>query len=364
VQFLFPGHPQSLSSQASILSVNRLIDLEDIFLLVCAALQFLSSDSAEDRRYAYVFFFYMCVTAPLLFLRNRWAALNPSLLWDFAIDLPPLAFILLALTPMPAWARNFRAADKLVYLVRGASPLFISLALTLLGIGISGSHFYVGCTGILLGIIGYGLRNAIIHGKLLETEGNLVRTQQKLEVQASRDGLTGIPNRRIFDQTLNREWRVAARSGVVFAVLMIDVDCFKGFNDAYGHQKGDECLVAVAKLVQESLLRAGDFVARYGGEEFAVVLPGTSITAAQVIGERLRDGVAKLAIPNTSSLHLYVTISIGVATSDTPGVTDMTSLLRAADQALYCAKNAGRNRVEIIDATDASFSNNLLENNL
>jgi diguanylate cyclase (GGDEF)-like protein len=351
VQFLFPAHPQSLSADASILSVNRLIDFENTFLLICGVLQFLSADNAEDRRFAYLFFSYIAIGVPLLAIRNRYAMHYPTPIWDLALDVSPLVLILLSLNPIPAWARSFRASDQLVYLVRGGSPLFISLALTLLGIGVSTSHFYVGITGILLGIIGYGLRNAIIHGKLLKTEDSLVIATQELEVQASRDGLTGIPNRRLFDQTLHREWRVATQTGNPFAVLMLDVDSFKGFNDAYGHQKGDECLIAVAKTVQELLLRAGDFVARYGGEEFAVILPGASIPVAMAIGERLRAGVAELSIPNTSSAHNYVSISVGAATSDTPGVTDMTSLLRAADQALYRAKNTGRNRVETIDAS-------------
>lgn len=349
LQLLFRASAQAASAQASILSVNRLIDFEGVFLLVCAALQFLSSGTLEDSRYAYVFFVYLGITTPLLAMRNRLAASYPSTIWDFALDIPPLVFILLALNPMPQWVRNFRAPDAVVHLVRGGTPLFMSLALTLLGIGVSGSHFYLGSAGVLLGIIGYGLRNAFIHGKLLETEESLVMVQMELELEASRDGLTGIPNRRIFDQTLSREWRTAARNGAPLAVLMIDIDLFKGLNDAYGHQAGDECLISVAKAILDLLPRAGDFVGRYGGEEFAAILPGTSIAGAQAVAERLRSGIFRLAIPNPSSKYDYVTISIGVATGDAASVSDLAFLLRASDEALYRAKRAGRNRIEAVD---------------
>ena len=347
VQFLSPGSFHSLSDQDTILSENRLIDLEGMFLIVCAALQFLSSDSTEDRRFTYVFFCYMMVSMPVLAFRNRWNVLHPSPTWDLLVDLAPLAFILLAISPTPAWVYNVRTSDRLSYLVRGGSPMFMSFALTLFGMGMSGSHRYIGSAGILLGITGYGLRNAIIQGKLLYTEQSLTLAKQELEMQASRDGLTGIPNRRLFDETLRREWRIAARTGIPLALLMIDVDSFKGFNDTYGHQKGDECLIAVATAIQDSLVRAGDFAARYGGEEFAVILPGPHITAAQVIGERLREAVAVLMIPHTGSRHGFVSISVGAATSDCLGVSDITSLVEASDHALYGAKHGGRNCVKI-----------------
>ncbi len=355
LQLLFPAHTQRTSPQANILSVNRLIDFEDLFLMACAAIQFLSSDSLEDRRYAYVFSFYITVTGPLLAMRNRLAARYPSTIWDFALDIPPLVFILLALNPLPLWVINFRPSGKVVHLVRGGSPLFMSLALTLLGIGVSGSHFYIGNAGVLIGIIGYGLRNAVVHGKLLETEERLMTAKQELEVQASRDGLTGIPNRRMFDQTLSREWRASARTGSSLAVLMIDLDFFKGLNDAYGHQKGDECLVVIANAIHGMLPRAGDFVGRYGGEEFAVILPGTATTGALAVAERLRSVVVQLAIPNSSSHYDYVTVSIGVAAGDAASTPDLSDLLRASDEALYRAKRAGRNRVEVAGLT-ASMS--------
>lgn len=351
VLILSPASPDGASSQANILSINRLIDFESIFLLVCASLQFLAADGAEDRRFFYIFFCYMAVSTPLFAIRNRWAARYPFTIWDLALDIPGLVFLLLALNPVPRWVYNFRAPSAIVHWVRGGSPLLTSLALTLLAIDVSRSHFLRGSVGILLGIAAYGMRNAIIHGKLLETEDSLVIAKQELEEQASRDGLTGIPNRRVFDQTLKREWRAAIQTGNALAVLMIDLDFFKALNDAYGHQRGDECLVAVAKAIQDELPRSGDFVGRYGGEEFVVILPATSTSGAKAVAERLRSSVIHLAIPHLLSQHDYLTVSTGVAVGDAACVPELEFLLKAADEALYRAKKAGRNRVEAVDLT-------------
>jgi diguanylate cyclase (GGDEF)-like protein len=351
LQIMAPGPANSASSVVRILSVNRLIDFESIFLTVCAALEFVSSESGEDRRFLYVFFCFMSVSTPVIAMRNRWAARYPNTLWDLVVDVPPLVFLLFALHPMPGWAYRFRAPRAIAHMVRGGSPLFMSLAITLLGITVLRYHFIGGVFGILLGIVGYGLRNAIIHGKLLETEDSLVVAKQELELQASLDGLTGISNRRVFDNTLKREWRAAIQTGNPFAVLMIDIDLFKGLNDFYGHQVGDGCLVAVATALQRMLPRAGDFVARYGGEEFAVILPGTSIAGAMAVAERLRLGVTELAIPHRQSPHGCVTISAGAAIGDAFSVPELSLLLKAADEALYRAKRAGRNRVEGVDLT-------------
>jgi len=350
-QILFPASVPVGRETANILSINRLIDFESVFLLVCAAMQFLVSDNVEDRRFLYVYFSYMAISTPLLAIRNRWAARYPVDIWDLAVDIPPLVFILFALNPLPAPVRNLTPSPRIVRLARGGNPMFISLALILLGLAVSRLHFYLGATGILLGVIGYGLRNAIIHGKLLETEDSLLAAKAELEVQASKDGLTGIPNRRSFDETLGREWRSADRKSGTLAILMIDIDFFKLLNDAYGHQTGDDCLVIVAKAIQDMLPRAGDFVGRYGGEEFAVVLPGTSFDGAIAVAERLRSGIVQLALENSKSEYEFITVSVGAAVGSVANVPHFSLLLKTADEALYRAKRAGRNRVEAVDLT-------------
>ncbi len=159
------------------------------------------------------------------------------------------------------------------------------------------------------------------------------------------DPLTGIPNRRYFDDRLDNEWRRAARNRTPFSVMMIDVDHFKAYNDHHGHAAGDVVLQRVAAALQGALQRATDFVARYGGEEFVAVLPATNLAIATTHAERLRRRIENLAIQHGhSSASTVVTVSIGVATA-VAGSADAASLMIAADQQLYSAKRAGRNGV-------------------
>jgi diguanylate cyclase (GGDEF)-like protein len=168
---------------------------------------------------------------------------------------------------------------------------------------------------------------------------------QELKRLSASDGLTGIANRRLFDEYLNREWRRARRSSSTLALMMCDVDHFKLFNDTYGHQAGDDCLRRVAGAIQKSMSRASDIVARYGGEEFVVVLPETQIGGALFVAEKVRHAIHELHLAHSASPHGRVTLSVGIA-SLTPGESDgMESLIGAADRALYQAKHNGRDRV-------------------
>lgn len=196
----------------------------------------------------------------------------------------------------------------------------------------------------------------------VRTQLRLKRAMDQLRNVASHDDLTGVANRRMFDQSLMREWHAARRRSTPLSLLMIDVDAFKAYNDTFGHQRGDECLSAVAGALQCGMRRPGDLVARYGGEEFAVVLPETDEQGARQVAEDLRNRVIDLAIPrDIDDTPDVVTISVGVATyhaercedgefgPNLSGVecTDPEALVGAADQALYQAKRAGRDRVVI-----------------
>ncbi len=167
---------------------------------------------------------------------------------------------------------------------------------------------------------------------------------------ASLDGLTGIPNRRSFDERFASEWSRASRAGSPLAMLMVDIDKFKEFNDRYGHHAGDQALIAVAGVLASWMRRPGDLAARFGGEEFAVLLPHTGQSGAAQLAEQLRQATAALNIPHQGSPFGYVTVSIGCAVftpaPPAPG-EDRLQLLTAADQALYQAKKAGRNCVEV-----------------
>jgi diguanylate cyclase (GGDEF)-like protein len=160
------------------------------------------------------------------------------------------------------------------------------------------------------------------------------------------DALTGVANRRRFDDTLDTEWRRSIRSREPIALLLVDVDSFKDYNDCYGHLRGDDCLRRVAREIDAGVQRAGDLVARYGGEEFAVVLPGIDRSAALRVAESLRGRIEALDIPHQrSATGPRVTASIGVAVLLPSTATSPASLIAAADQALYAAKASGRNRV-------------------
>lgn len=166
--------------------------------------------------------------------------------------------------------------------------------------------------------------------------GRRAQAEDKLEELATTDALTGLKNRRKFDASIDAEWRRAARQNIPLALLMIDADHFKAYNDTFGHQAGDEVLVGVAICISDSVRRAGDCAARYGGEEFAVLLPGTSAAEAVKVAETIR-----LKVEDWSD---HTTVSIGVASLTPTAAMDWFELVKAADKALYGAKAGGRNR--------------------
>jgi diguanylate cyclase (GGDEF)-like protein len=174
----------------------------------------------------------------------------------------------------------------------------------------------------------------------------LKRYRDFLEDLSLVDGLTGIGNRRRFDEFLTREWRRSRRARTPLSLLLLDVDFFKAFNDRYGHAAGDDCLREVAATIAMLVRRPGDLCARYGGEEFAAILPHTDLPGARLLGERIREAVMALEIAHAgSSVAPVVTVSIGVAAIDPAAEPGPDQLLRRADLRLYEAKTAGRNRV-------------------
>nr|WP_242032555.1 diguanylate cyclase [Coleofasciculus sp. FACHB-64] len=184
---------------------------------------------------------------------------------------------------------------------------------------------------------------AIQQGQLYE---QLEAANQKLQRLATLDGLTGLPNRRRFDEYLDQEWRRLRREKVPLSLILCDIDFFKLYNDTYGHQAGDTCLITVASAIAQAVKRPADLVARYGGEEFAVILPNTTQNGALQVAEEIRVAVQDLKIVHSHSLvSQYVTLSLGVATTVPDCDTSPEILLKTADEALYQAKALGRDRV-------------------
>lgn len=179
---------------------------------------------------------------------------------------------------------------------------------------------------------------------------NLKLKSDMLEELSMYDGLTHIPNRRYFNERYESEYKEALREKKSLAVMMIDIDSFKHYNDNYGHGKGDDALLRVANVLKESLKRPSDTVARYGGEEFVVVLKDTTKEGAQNIAQTLVSAVEALKLPHAySQASEYVTISMGVAYKDVGASLSKEALLKAADDALYEAKESGKNRYAFVE---------------
>jgi diguanylate cyclase (GGDEF)-like protein len=180
-------------------------------------------------------------------------------------------------------------------------------------------------------------------------EEQMWMANDQLKALSETDTLTGIANRRKFDEVFERELRRSQRAGSHLALLMVDIDRFKLFNDSYGHSAGDDCLRHVARALAVHLKRPGDLVARYGGEEFAVILPDMAFDGAGRLAEDLRQTISDLGIAHALNGGGVVTVSIGVAGARCDGEISGKALLEAADAALYRAKNEGRNRVCVSD---------------
>jgi diguanylate cyclase (GGDEF)-like protein len=200
----------------------------------------------------------------------------------------------------------------------------------------------LGGAAVIGGISTYNLEHAL-RTNFLET--------RLLNELAERDGMTGLYNRRIFDDYVQRLWRQSRREGTAVAIIFVDIDSFKVYNDLYGHQAGDDCLKKVAKCIARGAKRPFDFAARYGGEEFVLVLYGPPDDYARSVPEQIRRDVLDLAIPHAGSqTGKHVTVSVGLALT-TPGTSrSLAGAIQAADEALYQAKREGRNRVVFKDS--------------
>lgn len=180
---------------------------------------------------------------------------------------------------------------------------------------------------------------------LQELRRKLEESNAVLQRLSVLDGLTGVANRRHFDEVLQQEWKRASRDHSPISIILLDIDYFKKYNDNYGHQGGDDCLRRVARAISRIIKRPGDFFARYGGEEFVAVLPDTELAGAALIAEEMRRSVEQEYIPHAHSAAAdHVTISIGVAMVNASDELEPLAVVEMADKALYQAKEQGRNR--------------------
>ncbi|MEM1167796.1 MAG: diguanylate cyclase [Cyanobacteria bacterium P01_H01_bin.35] len=200
---------------------------------------------------------------------------------------------------------------------------------------------------------------------LQKAEAALIVANQQLQKVAKLDGLTGIANRRSFDESLEKEWRRLTRTKSPLSLILCDVDYFKYYNDCYGHLAGDDCLQKIAQTIKQNVKRSADLVARYGGEEFAIILPNTSNKNAEKVAELIRKAIHKLHINHSASkVSKYVTMSMGVASIIPTKLESPQSLIAKADQALYYAKEKGRDRIVFFNRDCSKDNQTYLKNNL
>jgi diguanylate cyclase (GGDEF)-like protein len=323
-------------------NLTLMFDVENGFIAAFALLRFWTSRSYSDRDlYGTLSVFAVLYMAAAAFTNHFCEDIGFGTVCDVAIDLPFIALAALALNRprAPVGARD--ASRGRERLVQAASPLMLPATLLVASATLLATHAHWAVAGLAVATLVYGLRNVLAHLRNLEERDRLAYLSQV-------DALTALPNRRAFDDRLQREWSLARRSGRGLALLMIDIDHFKLLNDSLGHPEGDRRLRQVAAMLGQCATRASDLVARYGGEEFAAILPATSAAQAAALGEIMRAGVQSLELA-TPAAGGRVTISIGVGSFEPGDVLDddrgPEALLACADAALYAAKHEGRNRV-------------------
>lgn len=342
---------QGTDSAGSAGMVTSMFDLENAFLAVASLVRLRTAETAEAKTFFRDTAVFTVLYALVATLYNHWIAsrLAPAFgtVYDVMVGVPFLVLAVLCLR-RPALAVRRPASRAAVRFVRSGSPLMLALAVLVVSCMLMlRTRLYLGMAGAVCAVLGYGLRSILTQVRYIETGERLRDDRESLAHLVSRDGLTGLLNRRAFDQALEQAWNRAAGSGRDASLLVIDIDHFKQFNDRHGHQAGDECLREVALALQDGL-RSQEVLARYGGEEFVVILPGAGLDEACGVADRLRADIEQKVRPPVDGLAHAVTLSIGVACNRDVAIDSAQALLAAADRALYMAKRGGRNRVERI----------------
>lgn len=350
--YLYFVHTFSLATalgatEEGLVNLRAMFDLENIFIVLFSLIRYVTSTVPYKRQFFRVLaifsLVYMLVAAYINHIQPEDTDFGG--LSDLVIDLPFLVLIMAAsISAGPTF--RIKASRRVSLVVHAGSPLVMPVTLLLVSAFVVRSHLALGIGGFVIATLGYGLRSVLIQVRAYEE-------RDRFNQLARFDQLTGVSNRRQFDETLATEWRRVRRSGESLAVFMLDIDHFKLLNDLHGHQIGDERLRAVAQAIAGCVSRSSDLVARYGGEEFAVLLPSVSLQGALELAECMRVAVETLRMPAPGPIGI-VTISVGVGFLDHVLEGEPTSLMSTADEALYQAKHRGRNRVVYHGALDRS----------
>jgi diguanylate cyclase (GGDEF)-like protein len=336
-----------VSVQVVVLAFN----IENVVLALAATLRFGASPAEKVERHFYrSLAIYLWIYAAFAALYNYVTVIHPGPMGFYNVlqDLPFLVLSVMALLSPDQERKSIRSpfGGTLALLLDNASPFFFPAAIFSLGIAIARHHFRSGVSAIAVSLGAYGIRSTLLQFRYHRSQIKASEARDAMEVVSLTDQLTGVSNRRHFDRMFDSEWSRRSRQRGPLSLVLVDIDHFKLINDKYGHDEGDVCLRQVAYALKASLQRESDNLARYGGEEFAALLPGTDLRGAVAVALRMQNIIRGLKLRNDTPEGKTVTISIGVATSDSPFVETTQSLFEAADQALYRAKQKGRNRIE------------------
>ena len=350
------GHATAISTT----SLMYVYNAENLILAGAVTLRLLGSRAEPKRRFYIGLSIYLWSYAVVAGIMGYLElAQNIAQGWqDVLWGLP----CLLLLAALSFWPRGLAHGNEshedtnrsIPLLLDNLSPVLFTLVIAIMGARIAPAYPWLGFASITIAVALYGLRAALLQSKYLRSQHALASSSHALVDAVDRlrdisihDGLTGIYNRRHFDEVLLAEWKRSIRTQKPLSLLLIDVDHFKKLNDRYGHPEGDECLKKIAQQLSTILRRSSDILARYGGEEFAAILPETSKESARLIADAMRLSIEEIKIKNEGAKATgVVTVSIGVCSENATLSRPVDELLSAADAALYRAKKQGRNRVQ------------------
>lgn len=331
------------------------LDAVNVFMALAHTIRWLTADSAATRRFFRITSVFLLGYAACIGIHNHFDMQDVGVGFISRLGdvLPPLPFVGLAL--MLHHGRNLPADDDaagsgvLQRVLPGVGPILFLLAIFAVGVSIDDRHTYQVLSIVGLAMVAYIVRSVQVQYRYLQAQDRLQGMAAALERLSYTDALTDLPNRRAFDRAFAREWASAMRTPQSMSLLMIDIDRFKDYNDLYGHQAGDHCLRAVARLIAGTLHRPSDFCGRYGGEEFVILLPATPLQGAEVVAGRIIERIHTANLPHRQGIDGRVTVSIGVSERHAIDL-HADALLERADRNLYRAKGLGRHRWDAGDS--------------
>jgi diguanylate cyclase (GGDEF)-like protein len=356
----FRLYRMELSPQAAATVMGKIYGVACVLLVLLSALRLCTWETAEEKRSVGLVFVFFCAYMPVElgmdYATAHWR-LQAGTLFDLAWSAPFLVTGWRSLN-LPTEEQD-RAAEshplRSRLLVETLCPMLLTTGVFALAASVTSQHMLLALASIFFLLVIQGLHAGVLQlnyvmGRvlLLDRERELRAANETLQQLSLLDPLTRIANRRRFDTALDGAWRRALRKKQLIALLIIDLDYFKGINDKHGHAYGDQCLVTVSRIVAKQAGRPDDLLSRYGGDEFFLLLPDTDQQGASVVAERIHAAIAAQAATNqASALDAQLTVSIGAAVIEARSGKDPASLVEAADKALYEAKRLGRNRTRL-----------------